>query len=50
MVKEVDGLYLCEICKLKYKNRSIAKKCEDFCDNKKACSLEIIKHVVEENE
>jgi len=48
LVKEVthEGrtLYICEICDLKYAQREWAKKCEEYCSEHNACSLEITKH------
>ena len=46
MVKFVNGLYQCEICKLFYKNKILAKKCESWCKENKSCNLNIIKHSV----
>jgi hypothetical protein len=51
MVKEetINGkkYYQCEICKFYYLDRSWAKKCENFCKEHSACSVEITKHAVE---
>jgi len=51
MVKEVkkEGLtfYICEECGLAYKERIWAEKCEKFCSEHHACSLEITSHAVE---
>jgi hypothetical protein len=30
-----------------YLDEEMAKKCEDFCNEKKACSIEVVKHAVE---
>lgn len=50
MVKKIihkgKEFYQCEECKLYYKTKEIAKRCEDFCREKKACNLEIIKYAV----
>jgi predicted ATP-dependent serine protease len=37
---EKKGLYVCEECEMKYKNREWAGKCEEFCRENKACSTE----------
>ena len=44
MVKFVNGLYQCENCKLSYKNKILAEKCQNWCKKHKSCNLEIIKH------
>jgi len=37
-------LYQCEECKLLYKEREIAEKCEAWCKEHKSCNLDIIKY------
>ena len=50
MVKEIKKenkiYYQCESCDMYYPKKELAKKCEDFCDNHKACNTEIIKHSI----
>jgi hypothetical protein len=46
MTKQVDGLYLCEECKLLYRKEHWAQKCEDWCRERGSCNLEIMKHAV----
>lgn len=46
MVKSVNGLWACEECGLKYKDRYWAERCEEWCREHKSCNLEIIKHSV----
>ncbi len=36
--------YACPICKLKYKEKEWAKKCEAWCNEHQSCNLDIIKH------
>lgn len=36
----------CPVCKLYYKTKELAQKCENFCRTYKSCSLEITKHAV----
>ena len=47
MVKpiEKDGqtIYLCDECELGFKDSETAQKCESFCGENNACSLEITK-------
>lgn len=51
MVKEVMSkgkkYFQCEECKMYYKTRELAEKCEKHCREKKACNLDIIKYAVE---
>ena len=50
MVREMrrngEKLYACEICKLLYKEKAWAEKCQDFCAKYNACSIEITSHAV----
>jgi len=46
MVKPTGKYYLCEECKLKYKDKNMAKKCGDWCKKHKSCNLEIITHAL----
>lgn len=45
-VKNNEEYFLCEECKLCYKDENTAKKCENFCTKNHACSIEITKHAV----
>ena len=48
MVKKIKNLYLCEVCKLHYKDISWAEKCESWCkEHPNSCNLEAIKHALE---
>jgi len=38
--------YQCPICKLWYKEKEWAEKCEIWCKEHKSCNLEIIKHSI----
>lgn len=38
--------FQCSECGLYYKNKDMAKKCENFCKKYKSCNLDIIKHAV----
>ena len=53
MVKEIlkagKKYFQCNECKLFYKNRNIAEKCENWCKEHNSCKLEIIKNNVEIN-
>ncbi len=48
MVKRINKFWICEECKLKYKERDWAEKCEDWCKKYKSCNLEITKHAIKE--
>ena len=48
MVKEKDGVYVCEECEFGYKDKEWAEKCEAWCRTHKSCSLEITKRAVRE--
>lgn len=54
MVKEIrvldETLYVCERCGLRYREKTWAEKCEDFCSRYNACSIEIVKHAVKNKE
>lgn len=41
MVAEDDGLFRCEECGMRYRDRSTAEKCEDYCQTHDACSTDI---------
>lgn len=43
-------VYQCEECGLKYEEKEIAEKCEQWCREYKSCNLEIIKYAVPESE
>jgi len=48
LVKEVlindERYFVCEACGHKYEERYWAERCEEFCIEHNACSLEIIRH------
>lgn len=47
IVKQSDSaVYECEECRLQYKEREIAKKCESWCKKHHTCNTEIIKHAI----
>jgi len=39
-------IYECEECKLRYKNRKYAKKCEEWCKKNKSCNIDITKYAI----
>ena len=47
MVKQVKGLFQCEECKLLYKEKAVAEKCQAWCKANNSCNLEITKFAVE---
>lgn len=48
--QEEGRLYECGECKLKYKEKEWAEKCEAWCKEHNSCHLEIIKHAVLEED
>ena len=44
--KNGESLYVCEVCGFAYKEKFWAVKCQDFCTENDACSLEITSHAV----
>lgn len=42
-----DRLYQCAICKLHYRDKKTAQRCELFCGTYNACSLEIAQLSIE---
>ena len=38
--------FQCPICKLYYKDRELAGRCEEYCGKNNACNIEIIKNSV----
>jgi hypothetical protein len=46
MVKRNKTLYVCEECKLQYREKYWAEKCEEWCKKHKSCNLEITKHAI----
>jgi len=51
MVKEIinknNKYFQCKACNFYYEDKEIAKKCEDFCNKYKSCSIEITKHAIQ---
>ncbi len=41
-----ETLYAWDICGFAYKKKSLAQKCEDFCNENHQCSLEITMNAV----
>ena len=39
-------IYLCEVCGLGYRDKETAARCEAFCTEHNACSLEITKNAI----
>jgi len=38
--------YMCEECGLIYKNKTIAEKCQNWCDKYKSCNLNITRNAL----
>jgi len=48
MVKEESGLFACGECGMKFKEKDLAKKCEDWCKKTHSCNIDIIQHAVKD--
>lgn len=49
IIKKDEMVYFeCEECKLLYKEKMWAEKCEAWCTKNKSCNLEITKHSVKD--
>ena len=46
MVVLTNGYYVCEECKLKYKEKILARKCENWCRKHKSCNLKITQYAI----
>lgn len=50
MVKELrkddSKLYVCEACGFAYKEKELAEKCQQWCEQHQSCNLEITQHAV----
>ena len=50
MVKELrkddSKLYVCEACGFAYKEKKLAEKCQQWCEEHNSCNLEITKYAV----
>lgn len=46
MTKQNKITYKCKECRMIYKNKSLAEKCEAWCKKYKSCNINIIKHSV----
>jgi hypothetical protein len=46
IVKNGKKYYQCGLCDFLYEDRIWAEKCEKFCRENKACSVEITKHAI----
>ena len=44
MVREINKKFQCGECKMFFKDKGWAEKCEAWCKVHKSCNLEIIKH------
>ena len=46
MVKKLKNLFLCEECKMMYREKSLTEKCEEWCKKYKSCNMDIVKYAV----
>lgn len=50
IIKNKIIYFACEECKLLYKDKSYAAKCQGWCSKNKSCNIEIIKHAIKDEE
>ncbi len=43
-----ETLYVCSECKMGFKDKKWADKCQKWCSEYHTCNLEIIKHAVKD--
>jgi len=48
MVTELKDIYQYDICKMHFKDKHWAEKCEAWCKNNNSCNLEVIKHAIDD--
>ncbi len=46
MVSFIGGFHICDDCKLKYKEKNWAEKCEEWCLAHHSCNIAITRHAV----
>lgn len=49
IIKDGKTVFQCEACKFLYKKEALAKRCEDYCNEHNACSIEITKYAIKNN-
>lgn len=47
--KNKSVYYQCEECRLIYKDKGWADKCEKWCRENRSCNLNIVKHSINKN-
>ena len=45
-IKNNKKYFICEECKLRYKEKKRAKKCQEWCKKYNSCNIEITKHSI----
>ncbi|MDO8537612.1 MAG: hypothetical protein Q7S21_01885 [archaeon] len=48
MAKKTEKFFECNECGMKFKEKTWAQKCENWCKKHHTCHIEIIKHAIEE--
>ena len=50
MVKKISHkdktYFMCEACDMYYASKDLAQQCEDWCNEKKSCNMEITRHAI----
>jgi hypothetical protein len=47
VMKNKKPTFVCEVCDLSYRTRTLAERCEEYCTTYGACSLDITQHAIE---
>ncbi len=50
LIKSGKTVFKCEDCGLLYRDELTARKCEEFCSTQNACSMEIIKQAINDED
>lgn len=45
-IKDNVKLYQCEVCKLYYREKEWAERCQEWCEKHNSCNLEITSHAI----
>ena len=45
-IKNGEIYYKCSECLMRYSNKSLAEKCEEWCKKHKSCNINLIKYAV----
>ena len=46
LLKNKSVLYICEACGFAYREKELAEKCQQWCEQYHSCNLEITQHAI----